>query len=177
MEAARLWAARPEAIVSPRSAAVLLPAAEAPWWARCAAAVGRSARHSGVAMPAVVAAVAVPAEELDAAVAEVRRQAAAHAAGLRSAAERAAVAREAAGVSAVVVAPLREAVAVSAAAAVPLWEAVAEPDEAVPPLAEVRVEAAEEAGLRRAAPGGVAARREAVASVYRPDRLLPWPAP
>jgi hypothetical protein len=159
-------AERPEAAVLLQQAAVLRQVGEAQALssAVCVAEVGREAPRLAAAKISVFEVPAVPAEELDAVVAEVRQRAAAHAAGLRPAAECAAVAREAAGVLAV--------------AAAPLQVAVAELDEAVPRLAAVRVEAAEEAVVRRrAALGGEAARRGAVAWVFRLDRLLPWLGP
>lgn len=178
---APLRAEHPAATVSLQQVADLLQGAEAPSWARSAAEAGRKARRSAAARTSVVEAAVAAAEEPDAAVAEVRPQVAAHAAGLRPAAECAAVAPEAA--------------AVLGDAAVPRPEVAAELDAAVPLLAAVRLEvaavaallgavaeavqleAAEEAVRRRAAPGGEAARRGAVAWVFRLDRLLPWPGP
>lgn len=169
-----LRADRPEATASLRQVAVLLQAAKAPSSARSAAVVGRKARRSAVATTSVVEAAAVPAEELDAVVATAQPQVAAHAAGLRPAAECAVAAGEAAAVLAVAAVLLLAAGAELDAAAVPLREVAAELDEAVPLLAAVRVGAAER---RRAALDGVAARREAVASVFRLGRLLPWLGP
>ena len=176
---APLRAEHPAATVSLQQVADLLQGAEAPSWARSAAEAGRKARRSAAARTSVVEAAVAAAEEPDAAVAEVRPQVAAHAAGLRPAAECAAAAPEAA--------------AVLGDAAVPRPEVAAELDAAVPLLAAVRLEvaavaallgavavqleAAEEAVRRRAAPGGEAARRGAVAWVFRLDRLLPWPGP
>jgi hypothetical protein len=175
---APLWAERPEATALLPKVAALPRAAEAAWlevaWlevaearllARSAAGVGREARRSAAVRTSAVEAAAVPAESRAAAAAEVRPRGAARAVGLRSAAECAAVAREA--------------VAVLVAAAVPLPEAAGVLAAAVPLLAAVRVEAAEEeaAVRRRAAPGGAAARRGAVASVFRPDPALPWLGP
>jgi hypothetical protein len=207
--AARLRAESAVALVlGTRLAAVLLPLAEAPslaagarWLARSAAEVGPKALHSaaaaevseqldavmavvrpqvaahaaglrpGAATPSVVeAAVPEEAEQLDAVVAE-------RAAGLRPVAERAAEAREAAEVLAAAAVQLQEGVGVLAVEAAPLPEAAeARVAAEVPLLAAARVEA-EEAERPRAAPGVLAVRREAVASVFRPDRLLPWLGP
>jgi hypothetical protein len=113
----------------------------------------------------------VPGEEPDAALAVVRPQVAAHAAGLRQ------VARDAAAL---------EAAAVSGVAAV-----AAELDGPAPlPVEAARVEAGEEAARRRAAPDAVvvvaprlaalgeeAALPAALAWAFRPDQVLPWLGP
>jgi hypothetical protein len=171
----RLGVARPEAAVSVRQVAVFLQVAEAPSSARSAA-VERVAPRSAGAKPSEVAG-AGPAEEPDAEVGAVRPQVAAHAAGLRMAAERAVVAPQAAGVlDAAAVPLLGVAAGVLGAAAVPLPGVAAGLVGAVPLLAVARV-AAEEAGAvrRRAARDEMAARRGAVVWVFRPDLLLPWP--
>lgn len=160
--------ARPEVAASLRQAAVLLRVAEAA--ARCAA-VDREARRSGAARPSVVEAAAGPPEEPVAGVAVVRPQVAAHAAGLRTAAQRA----EAAGALGAAAVPLPEAAA-ERDVAVPRLAVAAELDAAVPLLAVV-VRVAAAAVRRRAAQGEVAARRAAVAWAFRLDRLPPWPGP
>lgn len=161
--------ARPEVAASLRQAAVLLQVAEA---AAQSAAVDREARRSGAARPSVVEAAAGPPEEPVAGVAVVRPQVAAHAAGLRTAAQRA----EAAGALGAAAVLLPEAAA-ERDVAVPRLAVAAELDAAVPlPAVVVRV-AAVAAVRRRAAQGEVAARRAAVAWAFRLDRLPPWPGP
>lgn len=160
--------ARPEVAASLRQAAVLLQVAEA---AAQSAAVDREARRSGAARPSVVEAAAGPPEEPVAGVAVVRPQVAAHAAGPRTAAERA----EAAGALGAAAVPLPEAAEWDVA--VPRLAVAAELDAAVPlPAVVVRV-GTEAAVRRRAAQGEVAARRAAVAWAFRLDRLPPWPGP
>lgn len=160
--------ARPEVAASLRQAAVLHRVAEA---AARSAAVDREARRSGAARPSVVEAAAGPPEEPVAGVAVVRPQVAAHAAGLRTAAQRA----EAAGALGAAAVPLPEAAEWDVA--VPRLAVAAELDAAVPlPAVVVRV-GAEAAVRRRAAQGEVAARRAAVAWAFRLDRLPPWPGP
>lgn len=161
--------ARPEVAASLRQAAVLHRVAEA---AARSAAVDREARRSGAARPSVVEAAAGPPEEPVAGVAVVRPQVAAHAAGLRTAAQRA----EAAGALGAAAVLLPEAAA-ERDVAVPRLAVAAELDVAVPlPAVVVRV-AAVAAVRRRAAQGEVAARRAAVAWAFRLDRLPPWPGP
>ena len=161
--------ARPEVAASLRQAAVLLQVAEA---AAQSAAVDREARRSGAARPSVVEAAAGPPEEPVAGVAVVRPQVAAHAAGLRTAAQRA----EAAGALGAAAVLLPEAAA-ERDVAVPRLAVAAELDAAVPlPAVVVRV-AAVAAVRPRAAQGEVAARRAAVAWAFRLDRLPPWPGP
>ena len=120
----------------------------------------------------MVEAAAARAEEPDAAVAEVRPQVAAHAAGLRSAVERA----EAAGVLGAAAVPLPEAAA-ELDVAVPRLAVAAELGVEVPLPAVARVAAVEGAVRRRVAPAEVAARCGAVAWAFRLDRLPPWPGP
>jgi len=109
-------------------------------------------------------------------VAEVRPQVAAHAAGLRSAAERGEVAPEAAGVLGAAAVPLPEEAA-ELDVAVPRLAVAAELGVAVPLPAVARVAAVEGAVRRRVAPAEVAARCGAVAWAFRLDRLPPWPGP
>jgi len=174
--------ARPEVAASLRQAAVLLQVAEA---AAQSAAVDREARRSGAARLSVVEAAAGPPEEPVAGVAVVRPQVAAHAAGPRTAAQRA----EAAGALGAAAVPLPEAaaerdVAVPQLAAAEEWDvavprlAVAAELDAAVPLPAVVVRVAAVAAVRpRAAQGEVAARRAAVAWAFRLDRLPPWPGP